>query len=197
MSPWEDLVMKLRQISDENWMTVLKWIHPIISWLMKCWKTYKKYMKLFRRNPKRANNCETISKEQFYDMPIKVSRNPISFTSCIAMNIFWIGLKDKWIGYKLTKVMVFMYIWTSFEKFWRINGLDINFQGHGVHVHEDLLELVQMLQVYYKSEQMIKKRKSPIKKCIALKKFILTITYFWTKKEQYYRHQPETKKNKI
>ena len=103
MSTWEDLVMKLRQISDENWVTVLKWIHPIISWLMKCWKTYKKYMRLFRRNPKRANNCETISKEQFYDMPIKVSRNPISFTSCIAMNIFWIGLKDKWIGYKLPR----------------------------------------------------------------------------------------------
>ena len=168
-----------------------------MNWLMKCWKTYKKYMKLFRRNPKRANNCETISKEQFYDMPIKVSRNPISFTSCIAMNIFWIGLKDKWIGYKLAKVMVFMYTWTSFEQFRMINGLDINFQGHGVHVHEHLLELVQMLQVYYKSEQMIKKRKSPIKKCIALKKFILTITYFWTKKEQYYHHQPETKKNKI
>ena len=63
--------------------------------------------------------------------------------------------------------------------------------------NEHLLELDQMLQVYYKSEQMIKKRKSPIKKCIALKKFILTITYFWTKKEQYYHHQPETKKNKI
>ena len=60
--------------------------------------------------------------------------------------------------------------------------MDINFQGHGVHVHEHLLELVQMLQVYYKSEQMIKKRKSPIKKCIALKKFILTITYFFRTK---------------
>ena len=38
-----------------------------------------------------------------------------------------------------------------------INGLNIKFQGQSVHVHEHLLELVQMLQVYYKSEQMIKK----------------------------------------
>ena len=42
-----------------------------------------------------------------------------------------------------------------------INGLDINFQGRGVHVHEHLLELIQMLQVYYKSKQMIKKERAP------------------------------------
>ena len=30
-----------------------------------------------------------------------------------------------------------------------------------VHVHEHLLEMVQVLQVYYKSEQMIKKERAP------------------------------------
>ena len=72
------------------------------------------------------------------------------------MNIFWTVSNDKWIGYKLPRSWC-SCTWTSF--------------GIGPNV-------ASLLQIRTNDQ----KRKSPIKKCIALKKFILTITYFWRTK---------------